>query len=144
MLALTIRQPWLYAILYMKKDVENRDWQTQFRGMVALHAASGMTRTEYEEFKYFRSKLKNQPRIITPNFDDLIRGAILGVATVSDCVRRSDSQWFQGRYGFVLKNVRPLSEPIACKGMLKFWEVPREIESLIEEQLKQSANGGGV
>jgi hypothetical protein len=137
LLALTIRQPWLWAILWAGKDVENRDWQTRYRGRIALHASAGLTSTDYEEFKYFRHNLKNQPRIITPAFDELKRGAILGVAELSDCVRRSGSQWFQGDYGFVLKNVRRLTRPLPCKGMLKFWEVPEEIEREINRQLNR-------
>src|SRR5207302_502261 len=38
MKALTVRQPWAWAIVQGKKDVENRSWRTDHRGMVAIHA----------------------------------------------------------------------------------------------------------
>jgi hypothetical protein len=38
--ALTIRQPWAYAILRLGKDVENRSWRTHYRGPLLIHAAA--------------------------------------------------------------------------------------------------------
>ena len=39
MRALSLRQPWPWAILTLGKDVENRTWKTNFRGRVMLHAS---------------------------------------------------------------------------------------------------------
>ena len=36
MKALSIKQPWVHAILREGKDVENRSWQRSFRGWLAL------------------------------------------------------------------------------------------------------------
>ena len=40
MRALTIKQPWVHAILHEGKDIENRSWQRHFRGWLALHASA--------------------------------------------------------------------------------------------------------
>lgn len=53
-LALSVRQPWAWAIIYAGKDIENRSWQAvnhglRQRGRIAIHAAKGMTRDEYED-----------------------------------------------------------------------------------------------
>lgn len=132
MKALSIRQPWAWAILHVGKDVENRNWSTRFRGTVAVHAAKGMTRDEYDSYvcKYFRIGLP------VPRPEDLTRGAIVGLVDIVDCVRHSDSPWFQGECGFVLANPRPLKTPIPCKGALGFWDVPAEIAKQIKEQLR--------
>jgi len=53
MKALTIRQPWAWAIFHAGKDIENRDWPTRLRGRIAIHAAKGMTRDEYESALFF-------------------------------------------------------------------------------------------
>jgi len=43
--ALSIRQPWAYAILHLGKDIENRPWRTNFRGPLLIHASlKGRTR----------------------------------------------------------------------------------------------------
>ena len=40
MKALSIKQPWVHAILCEGKDIENRSWQRTFRGWLALHASA--------------------------------------------------------------------------------------------------------
>ena len=48
-LALTVRQPWTWSILFLEKDIENRSWPTKVRGRVFLHAAKGMTSDEWTD-----------------------------------------------------------------------------------------------
>lgn len=155
MKALSIRQPWPWAIFNVGKDIENRDWPTRFRGTVAVHAAKGMTRDEYREaMAYIRhrfiAKVLRNPMTVelgggrlsmasgeltTPGFDEIVRGAIVGLVEIVDCVTTSNSPWFQGDYGFVLANPRPLETPIPCSGALNFWDVPAEIAQQIKEQI---------
>ena len=53
--------------------------------------------------------------------DDLPRGGIVGEAEIVDCVTQSDSPWFEGPYGFVLRNAHPLPfRP--CRGRLGFFK----------------------
>ena len=121
--ALSIRQPWAWAIIDAGKDVENRDWPTRFRGPVCIHAANGMTRDEFDGFvslarAMYRNGTWTGPFI--PERQALSRGGIVGVAEITDCVDASLSPWFFGRYGFVLRNVRAV-EFIPCKGALGFF-----------------------
>jgi hypothetical protein len=39
MLALSVRQPWAWAIARGHKTVENRGWDTRFRGTLAIHSS---------------------------------------------------------------------------------------------------------
>jgi hypothetical protein len=58
-----------------------------------------------------------------PEYEDLKRGGIVGEVEVVDCVTESDSPWFTGDYGFVLRN--PVVLPFrTCTGALKFFAVP--------------------
>jgi|SRR5882672_765658 len=137
MKALSIRQPWAWAILNAGKDIENRDWPTRFRGTVAIHAAKGMTREEYDlAMEFLRDSFQLGSEIPNPPYlNQYDRGAILGLVDIVDCVTHSDSPWFQGEYGFVLANPRPLKTPIPCRGALNFWDVPAEILEQIKEQI---------
>lgn len=125
--ALSIRQPWLWAIINAGKRHENRSWSTKFRGPVCLHAAKGMTGSEWDDAMDFiddafpvaiASKLGRRASAV--NSTDAKRGGILAVADIVDCVDRSDSPWFFGPYGFVLDNVRPVAF-IPCRGALGFF-----------------------
>lgn len=135
MLALSIRQPWASLILKAGKDIENRDWPTKFRGRVLIHAAKGMTHAEHEGAIDFavhaiRARPKHGARTITLRelgfaFDEVRRGGIVGSVEIVDCVQASDSPWFVGRYGFVLRDPQPLPfRP--WKGQLGLFDVPDE------------------
>jgi len=126
--ALSIRQPWAWAIINAGKDIENRDWPTRFRGPVCIHASKGMTNRERDEAmdfidRAFPASLASQigrRRSATGSLDAK-RGGIIGVAEIVDCVEASPSPWFFGRYGFVLSNIRPV-EFIPVKGALGFFK----------------------
>jgi hypothetical protein len=131
MKALSIRQPWAHAIVHLGKDVENRDWDTRYRGPILVHAAKGMTKAEYQSAWFFIETISRRAGIgKQPTQVELLRGGIIGVADLVDVVVRSDSPWFVGPFGFVLRNVRPLPF-IPCKGALGFFDVPREVLSRV-------------
>lgn len=104
--ALSIRQPWCHRILHDGKDVENRDWSTKFRGPVLIHAGKAWDDGKPLEADRF----------------ELPRGGIVGVVDIVDCVTSMESEWFFGRYGFVLRNSRPLPF-VPCRGQLGFFKV---------------------
>lgn len=122
--ALSVRQPWAYAIISLGKDIENRDWPTRFRGEVCVHASKGMTRGDYEDCLatvHGVSETRPFPSgVVFPAFDDLQRGGIIGVVEIVGCVERSSSPWFFGRYGFELCNARPVPF-IPVRGALGFF-----------------------
>lgn len=109
MKALSIRQPWANAIIYLGKDVENRSWPTRFRGPVLVHAAKNWGASERAQLGALRRIAGDFDWPETP-----LLGGIIGVVDVIDCVQQMDSPWFSGPYGFVLRNPRPL----------KFWPMP--------------------
>lgn len=137
MKALSIRQPWASLILKARKDVENRCWPTTVRGRILIHAAKGMTRAEHEDAIAFAVEaIRSDPRnagagrTVTLRelgfaFDELPRGGIVGSVEIVDCVRTSESPWFVGEFGFVLRDPRPLPF-MPWKGQLGFFDVPDE------------------
>ena len=135
MKAITVRQPSAWAILHARKNIENRSWRTHLRGTIAIHAAKGMTRSEYEAvISYFPLRWQ----WVVPAFEELPRSAIIGVVDLVDCVEESKSRWFGGPLGFVLKNPRPIN-PIPCIGGLGFWDLHPEIERKIRRMIKISS-----
>ena len=113
--ALSIRQPWAWLIVNGYKDVENRDWPTRFRGDFLVHAGKAMDDMSLEEIISYYG-LEG----IDPAQTELKRGGIVGRSTILDCVTRSDSKWFHGKYGFKLGQSRPLPfKP--CRGRLGFF-----------------------
>jgi ASCH domain len=96
--ALSVRQPWAWLIVHGYKDVENRSWATSFRGPVLIHAEKRWTADERAQAEWVREAYG----IPVPERPDL--GEIVGGSEIVDCVTASDSSWFEGRYGFVLRH----------------------------------------
>lgn len=120
-MALSIRQPWAWLILNAGKNIENRTWPTRFRGWFFIHAAKGMTQEEYYSVKIWLPTIgRSAAAAHLPDFKQLERGGIVGMAKLGNCVIGSDSPWFCGPYGFVLDEVKPLPFR-ACKGALGFF-----------------------
>jgi hypothetical protein len=120
--ALTIKQPWVHAILHEGKDVENRSWRRSFRGWLAIHAAA--TPNRHAVF----------PRgVRMPDLAELDYSAIVAIARIADIRDSARSRWFDQpapreiNYGWMLKDVRKLEKPILCKGALGLWNVPESI-----------------
>lgn len=130
MIALSIRQPWAWLILHGGKDIENRDWSTKFRGRVLIHASKGMTRDEWESAWIHAHSTGASPKALEAGLtrDNIQRGGVVGSVEIVDCVERSSSHWFVGRYGFVLRDPVPLKFT-PFKGRLGFFDVPNEVLS---------------
>lgn len=139
MRALTICQPFAHLIVadantlppgQSPKRVENRNWPTEIRGDFLIHAGKSL--------KWFGHQ--NWSRLVNP----VPMGAIVGIATLADCIdidRISFHQpdivarwpWLpthehaEGRFCWVLENVRRFVTPIPYSGLLGFWSVPDQV-----------------
>lgn len=105
--AISIRQPWAWAIMNAGKDIENRPQRWKYRGLICIHASKYKNQSEYDiaENAITDNCDKWPPAMLSAGN---ITGGIIGVAEIVDCVTESDSPWFFGPYGLVLKNVRPV------------------------------------
>ena len=121
MKALSIQQPWAYCITHGTKRVENRTWYTSFRGRFLIHAGKkyqiGMEIDIYAD----------SPEVCVAGMLAAPRGAIVGVATLADCLRCADVQsdqkiWSGEDWCFVLRDVRSFAIPIPAKGALGFFD----------------------
>jgi hypothetical protein len=114
--ALSIRQPWAWAILYGGKRVENRSWYTAYRGPIYLHAGLQVDRGAEDGLA---DVILAVPEPRPPAY----RGAVLGIAELVDCVPISEvpagqQDWSVGPWCFILEGVRALERPVAAKGAL--------------------------
>ena len=129
--ALSIRQPWAYAIVHEGKIIENRSRRFKYRGPLAIHAAA---RPPYKEiFAGLRaiSTITGKCNIYLPQprSDKLQYGGIIGLCDVVDCVTDHASPWFTGPYGLVLANIRPVPF-LKCSGQLGLFNVDVTLEQL--------------
>lgn len=154
---LSVRPPYSDWIVQAKKfqkhgipvkNVENRDWATNYRGPLLIHASQTFQKSALEWFAGF-----DLPEgVISFDPKDYIKGAIIGICNLVDCLHEDDytekvflreeeyNPWFCGPFGFILENARALQQPIPCKGQLGLFNVPvsllsDEVKDFVQEML---------
>jgi hypothetical protein len=114
--ALSIRQPWAWAILHAGKDVEDRPER------IAKMAEKLIGQRIYIHagLRLDESALDFMPDVDWPDEYDV--GGIVGSAEVIGITTRSKSPWFGGPWGILL--AEPKTEPFReCRGQLGFFGV---------------------
>ncbi len=149
MKAISIRQPWAFAIVHLGKRIENRPKFWHYRGPICIHASkirlnkSGSIPPriieELDDGASTIREIANRTGVKIPLGTMTYRrmvvesGAIVGTANLVACVRESKSPWFFGPYGLVLEDVKP-TPIIPCGGALGPWDVPPDIEKLVLDE----------
>lgn len=139
MLAISLLQPWAWAILHAGKGIENRTWDLpqQFVGRrIFLHASKNVTRRDYGDAVDTIGLLA--PSVEVPSYADIPKGALVGAVTFTGSIAPSDGipleRWhFPEQFGWLVHEPRALPEPIPCKGALGFWRVSESIADRIRE-----------
>lgn len=136
MKALSIHQPWAWAILHGGKSVENRTWPTSYRGPLLINASKSKASYDAQDADEWRERYG----VELPAWESMVKGAIVGVAELVACVRSdgtgvSDQQreWLaghpytEGPWCWILKSPRVFAEPIPYRGMQGLFNVPDDV-----------------
>lgn len=119
MKAISVRQPEAWLIVNGLKDVENRNWATEHRGWLLIHASKH--RMARDDWAYLRDTCRINGLPI-PTEADVNLGGVVGMAWLQDCVTEDSSQWFDGPIGWILTNTQPLPfHPV--NGRLSLFEI---------------------
>lgn len=157
MRALTLHQPWAWAVVHADKGVENRPVappEALIGDDFAVHAGLVVDEAAHADFR--AGRYGDAARAV-PDLDKLVRGAVIGVARLDDYVRgpffpdkprpgrdfSSDARWFAGPVGNLLSNRRAIASPIPCRGMQGWWPVPAPVEAAVREQLAREEHRHG-
>jgi len=141
MKALTLYQPWAQLVVDKNKLIETRSWRTHHRGDLLIHAGKTFHFSDLElchQEKHFARCIPDPTKLIT--------GALLGVVEVKDCIRmagvidinyqllhwvdqskieqeRTFGHYDEGRYMWILGNVRKFEKPIyGVSGAQGLWD----------------------
>lgn len=134
MKALTVWNPWAWAIARGLKPIENRTWKppTPLLGeWIAIHAGKKLDR-DPDSIASWRAMVEategraRPPLPKTVSLGEMPASAIVAVARLVGVVEQSDDPWFVGPFGWVLEDVVAI-EPVKCSGALGLWEVPADV-----------------
>lgn len=143
MKALTVKQPWAWAIIHGGKDVENRTQNFTYRGPLAIHAAKVDDDGGYGDARMLllvRREVSPLSRLLR---GALSRGAVIGVVDVVGChwaanhTRRDwCSRWAEDdATHLMLRNPRPLAIPVPARGMPGMFDLPDDVAAAVQRQL---------
>lgn len=140
--ALTVWQPWAWAIAAGLKLVENRTWRPlplQPGDTLAIHAAA--KEPEFDDLAMVRH-LAAQAGVVMLDTAKLVRGALVAVVTLDRVVSavaelpREQRLWWTGPLGWVLRDVRVLPRPLGAKGQQGLWPIGGELVHQVWDQLE--------
>lgn len=147
MKALTILQPWASLIALGEKKIETRSWYTKYRGPLAIHAGKG-SKPYYQTLanidKSFNNALTQSKEWNPDIFETLPLGCVVATCNLVACEKvfadyGKDAQlesghivygneytfgdYSEGRYAWILDDIRPLGIPIPFRGQQGLWDL---------------------
>lgn len=137
---LSLWQPWASLIALGEKKIETRDWDTDYRGLIAIHATKSLHPESHAAAQNpaIAAALAKHDTAL----QSLPLGAIVAVAEVVNTVEftpgfdagepeKHFGNFTAGRFGLILQNVRPLAQPIPCAGGRKLVTLKPELAASI-------------
>ena len=157
--ALSLWQPWASWVADGRKLVENRSWPPPSDlvcGLMLVHATRKVDPDANGVCERFGMPLTYGPL-----------GAVLGVVRVMGAVRTeglllvpavrgawridraappshphvsevTESRWFFGPWGWLLKDATPLARPVPARGAQRLWTPSRELVELVAAEMEAS------
>lgn len=122
MKVLTIKEPWASLIINGYKEYEFRNWKTNYRGKILIHAGKNIEQKQLEKFKDYNLNYGKQE--------------IIGEAEIIDCIKITESlnkELYKidplvygnsnhvDKYAFKLINIKKYQSRIKIPGKLSLW-----------------------
>lgn len=142
--AITLHQPWARLIAPMRvKRIETRTWATEHRGELAIHASVQAVDQEAVE-----RIVGVCPDLQQLHDDNYAHGAIVALVQLDDVVEMTP-EWIAqqslreiamgfyepGHYGWLLSGVQLLRVSVPCRGWMRLWSVPEDVEAAVRAAL---------
>jgi hypothetical protein len=130
--ALSLKQPYAWA-LFNGKDIENRTWRTNHRGLLLIHASVSKSKSYWIE----AAKVCYQQGLTVPGQSFLTYGALIGAVDVVDCRWGEEAiGWgFAQHWHWKIENPRLFKESVPMKGGLSLMKTNltlQEVAALCE------------
>lgn len=152
MKALTVQQPWAWAIIHGGKNIENRSTLWRYRGPLAIHAGMRISdRGQQSDLVRGAWSAQGLPTKLAERLDRygyvaVPTGAVIGVVDLVDAHPASGccTPWGEESYvehdggrrvdvvHYVIENPRPI-HPVPWRGALGLWTIPDDIAELVAQ-----------
>jgi hypothetical protein len=143
--AITLHQPWAWAVLVLSKRVENRTWKPSRRQLVpmdplVIHAGMTVDRKGLSWLKMAQAERRLPEAdwdVHIPSADDFYRenmgrltdrGAVVGVVSYRGVIQSSRDPYFVGPFGWLLEDRIPLCSTVPARGAQGLWKLSVALE----------------
>ena len=119
MKAITVKQPWAWAIAHADKDIENRGTNLKCvepGGIIAIHAGKGWASEAGQQI----ANITDEEFACT---DEKKVTGVIALARFGGNVVEHNSPYFTGPIGWVLGERNPLTKPLPINGKQGPWEL---------------------
>ncbi len=136
--------PWSWYLMFGGKNIENRakNFPRNFRGRVLIQASKTWNKEDVLLDMEYANKIWEINRFLAEGAPDLTleylyetRGHALGTIEIIDYITESESPWFDGPVGVVVRNPIMFAKPVPMRGMLGLFTVDVSAPEF-QEQLK--------
>src|ERR1700712_1876377 len=108
---MSVHSEWAWAILHAGKEIENRSWQTPYRGPLLIHASGH--KSSAAELEWKRGLIAECSGLSLDEVPTVfLRSAILGSVELVECVDDARSPWAGDELHWILRAPHLLATPI--------------------------------
>jgi hypothetical protein len=141
--ALTLIQPWAWAITHAGKRIENRSWRpprSLWGQRLAIHAGKSLDEEAcialYAEGYSMPAAVHHGAIVATARVLGVVTETLKSGLVVESVLEEppawvlspKNRVWFCGPVGWILDEVAVLREPVTVRGAQGLWNVPPEVE----------------
>lgn len=129
MKVLSLTEPYATLIKNNIKTIETRSWSTKYRGKLYIHASSTKISKEVKANTKLMNLLNNEKTsegyiICSCNLTDVIK---MTKEYIEEIKTKEPNNYItglyeEGRYAWILEDIKPLETLILAKGKLSIWE----------------------
>lgn len=137
MKALTLIQPWAWAICYAGKRIENRVWRAPLwlkDQVFAIHAGK---KNNLEACADLVAE-----ELPVPLKHQMVQSAVVALVRLTGCKpveqvahREQRSRWAFGPWCWELADLVVLPKPVPCPGARGLWDLPPDVEKAVLAQV---------
>lgn len=148
MRALSLTRPWTWLVLNGGKDVENRTWQTSYRGPIVVHGALSQDVAAIRPFLSLIRPDASDALDLALEQGSAMHTGLLGVVDLVGCctawsqgglMHCACSGWaMPGQCHWQLANPRPFRNPIPAKGALGLWRLTPDQQHEVDLRLRET------
>lgn len=99
---LTVKQPYAWLIVAGYKDIDNRKTSWRYDGPVIIHVSRNLDKIEDAPFIAKEHGIKLPPLELLKKQT----GYAIGIVDMIGCAMHHNSEWFDGKWGYMFANPR--------------------------------------